>query len=145
MEKIIKFTNAFDKRNNDPKKDYGVHGVNIIFILKSNKGAVQFIIYTNWHLPNVQKEFDNKSPLSDMPYLFHQPIAADIGYHSYVPIYDGQTQITDKCEWLNNKPCYYDGSSLQAEKYFNILREGGDKKLWEAMCKFYEDIFDEKP
>lgn len=63
MEKIIKFAPAYDKRHSDPKKNYGVHGVELKFILKGEEGAVQFVIFTNWMLPNVQKEQDAK--LSD--------------------------------------------------------------------------------
>ena len=145
MIKKVKFIPAFDKRNTNPKKNYGIHGVDILFTLKSKKGVIQFLIYTNWQLPNVQKEFDNRPPDPKFPYLFHEPMAADIEYHSYKPIYEGQEPSTNSCSLLGGKPCYYDGNSMKAEEYFNILRTGGDKKLWEVLAERYKDIFGEKP
>ena len=43
FEKIVHAEPAFDKRNGDPKKNYGIHGVNLRFVLKSKLGAVQFL------------------------------------------------------------------------------------------------------
>jgi len=36
-------------------------------------------------------------------------------------------------------PCYYDGSSLGAQKVFDILVEKGDEGVWEYMEKYYEN------
>ena len=60
MEKIVKFYPAFDRRK-DPKGNYGIHGVDMRMILKGDKGAVQFVLYTNWHLPHVQEELNLKA------------------------------------------------------------------------------------
>jgi len=144
LEKIIKFYPAFDKRNASPSKNYGVHGVNLIMALKGDKGAVQFLLYTNWMLPHVTEEFLNKPVLDSIDVTCRfLPLPADIGYHSYKPIYEGQTPITNTCELLDGKPCYYDGSSLVAEKYYNILLEKGCDGVWEELENYYKDIFEE--
>jgi len=51
LERIIQFTPAYDKR---PK--YGIHGVNLRFLLKGPKGAIQFLLFTNWMTPKVREE-----------------------------------------------------------------------------------------
>jgi len=56
LTREIKFSPAYDKRDPDPSKNYGIHGVTITFLLKGEKGAVQFVLYTNWHLPHVDHE-----------------------------------------------------------------------------------------
>jgi hypothetical protein len=61
LERIIEFTPAFDKRDPNPKKNYGVHGVELRFVVKGEAGAVQFLIFTNWHLPHVQKAMVNRA------------------------------------------------------------------------------------
>ena len=66
---------------------------------------------------------------------------ADIGYHSPVPYYEGQEVIQQSCEYLNGKPCYYDGSSLNAVKYFDIMVREGSEALWKALEKYYDDVF----
>jgi len=142
-KRIIRFDPAFDKRHSDPKKDYGIHGVTLGFYLKGNEGTVQFVIYTNWQMPHVQKEFDAKMPDHKFPYMFHEPMAADLGYHSPHPMYKGQTKTSVKCEWLNDT-CYYDGSGVNAKRVFDILRERGDGGVWEELEKTYRHYFEKK-
>ena len=40
MERIIKFHQAYDKRHPNPSKNYGIHGVDLVFVLKGELGAV---------------------------------------------------------------------------------------------------------
>lgn len=129
----IEFSPAWDKRNPDPKKNYGVHGMEMKFILKGEKGAVQFVIYTNWHLPHVSKEFEKDKNAS----LFLKPLPADVGYHSYVPQYEGQEKISDNCPYLEGKPCYYDGSGLKAMTLFDLFVELGEEAMWSELEEFY--------
>lgn len=139
-EQRIEFSPAFDKRDSDPKKNYGIHGVTLTFYLIGEEGAVQFVVYTNWHLPHVEKEFDAKPMESYDPCLLYKPMAADLGYHSKRPIYDGQEPMTDECHLLGGK-CYYDGSSLNADPVFDRLRSEGSVGVWSALEEFYADIF----
>ncbi len=143
FEKIISFRPAYDKRDPDPSKNYGIHGVDMRFIFRGDLGAIQFVLYTGWHLPHVQKDLLSRCRATPN-YCPINPLPADIGYHSPKPMFDGQGTMTDNCEWLDGKPCYYDGSGLNAEEYFQILVEKGDDGLWEAMEKYYNDTFKEK-
>jgi hypothetical protein len=56
LERITEFAPAFDKRDPDPKKNYGIHGVDLRMVLKGEEGAVQFVLFTGWMLPHVAKE-----------------------------------------------------------------------------------------
>lgn len=143
MEKIIKFYPAFDKRNPDPRKDYGIHGVSLRMVLKGNKGAVQFILYTNWQLPHVQEELNRKAIGNDERYIsaLLNPIPADLGYHSPVPIYEGQNVCSESCEYLDGKPCYYDGSGLNAESIYEVLLKEGSDGVWRELEDFYKNVF----
>lgn len=140
LQKSVEFIPAYDKRNLDPKKNYGIHGVSLRFVLKGEKGAVQFVVYTNWQLPHVQAEFDSE-PLNQFPYMFHKPMPADLGYHSYIPHYNGQTISRESCEYLDGEPCYYDGSGLNAEPVFDVLLKEGDKGVWRELTKYYTRTF----
>ncbi len=136
LEKILETVPAYDKRHKDPKKNYGIHGVELKFILKGRKGAVQFVISTGWHLPHVLKE-SSRGGLNTYVMPF------DLGYHSYKPLYDGQFK-TEKCSYLNNKPCYYDGSVLNAEEPYKILASQGINALWKYLEKYYNSVFENK-
>lgn len=145
MEKFVKFEPAYDKRNSDPNKNYGIHGVNIRFILKGEHGAVQFLLYTNWQLPHVKKEhIANKvgKPMDKYELeAYFYPMATDLGYHSKVKFYDGQYESED-CEYTGGK-CYYDGSGLAAEDVFEKLLSGGDTAVWKEMEDYYVYKFGE--
>lgn len=138
FEKEIKFRPAFDRRNSDPNKNYGIHGVEMTFYLKGELGTIQFVVYTNWQLPHVQKESLSKC---DGSYCHLKPMATDIGYHSPVPQYEGQTLQSKSCSALDGKPCYYDGSSLNAEPIFEKLLSGGDDAVWAEMEEWYNNTF----
>ena len=145
MERIIKFDPAYDKRDPNPSKNYGIHGVNLTFVLKGDEGAVQFVVYTNWHLPHVTKEFLYKACVADDKVLYIEsmftPTPADRGYHSPHPMYDDQLQVTDSCECLDGKPCYYDGSGLAAENVYKRLVAEGDAAVWEELEAYYKQAF----
>ncbi len=186
LERIFEAIPAFDKRNKDPKKNYGIHGVELRFVVKGKKGAVQFVVFTGMHLPNVQEEQD--SPDGHTGYdgkiwCPRKPMAADIGFHSPKPLYEGQepmgmyrikidtkaqakydtlpenatieeqlealSKVSKKiknpklpiCPYLG-KPCYYDGSSLHAEKVFDeVFLPGGTEKLWPYLEDYYYETF----
>jgi len=130
----VEFTPAFDKRNTDPNKNYGIGSVNIRFLLRGPRGVVQFLILSGWYLPEVQSELGRGT--------FHDyPLAADLGYHSPVPMYEGQEPITDSCEYLDGRPCYYDGSSLAAKRVYERLLREGDAGVWSELEDYYTDRF----
>src|SRR5215467_3220628 len=87
LERIVTFEPAYDKRHPDPKKNYGIHGVTLRMVLKGPEGAVQFVLYTNWQLPHVTKEWEDRP---DSPQTLWKPLPADLGYHSPKPMYEGQ-------------------------------------------------------
>lgn len=109
----------------------------MLFVVKGKEGAVQFLLYTNWHLKHVRKEQDQKILVkamgaepraeitnirgailgdpeklgktitelekafgrisgeldqTDLNVTYH-PMPADLGYHSRVPMYEGQTPM----------------------------------------------------
>jgi len=133
FERITEWTPAFDKRGNDTKKDYGIHCMDLRFVLKGPKGAVQFLIFTSWYLPTIEK--------SEWPASMFKPIPADVGYHSPVPQYEGQGVIDTVCPYVEGGACYSDGSSLLADIVFDIFVEHGEEAMWQELEKEYGQIF----
>jgi len=148
FERIVEMSAAYDKRNEDPSKNYGIHGVDFRMVLKGPKGAVQFVIYTNWHLPHVQEEMDHKVLLDPSTVdISHHPMPADVGYHSPKPMWESEDwphkPATESCPYLDGKPCYYDGSTLYAEDVYKILLKKGSKGVWEELENCYREQFEE--
>jgi len=138
FQRVVEFRPAFDKRNADPHKNYGIHGVDMRMVLVGDRGAAQFVLYTGWHLPHVVSEFKASGrSLGD-------PLPADLGYHSREPRYEGQTAASESCEYLGGCPCYYDGSGLNAERVFDALRAEGGEAVWRELEDFYNQIFAEE-
>jgi hypothetical protein len=104
---------------------------------------VQFLIFTNWHLPHVQAEMDAK-PLAQeafLRYINHKPSPADLGYHSRRPMWPGHEPITQSCEHLDGCPCYYEGSGTAAEPIFQVLLEEGSDGVWRELKAYYRQTF----
>ena len=64
-----------------------------------------------------------------------------MGYHSPVPIYEGQNVCSELCEYLDGKPCYYDGSGLNAESIYEVLLKEGSDGVWRELKDFYKNVF----
>jgi hypothetical protein len=131
------WTPAFDKRDPDPKKNYGIHGVEIRFLVGNEDGVVQFLLFTNWMLKHVQEEHREQHGYS----CLMAPIPADLGYHSPTIQYEGQTSV-GPCPYLNGRECYYDGSGLNAERIYWLLVEGGDEAMWKELENYHAELFD---
>lgn len=144
----IRLSPAWDKRNADPGKDYGVHGVELQMYLRHARGTVQFVIYTGWMLPHVTDETTRRILLraharcltiADLR-VAYRPMPADRGYHSPVPQFEGQEPIGSDCEFTGGV-CYYDGSGLAAEKLYSLLVERGSAAVWEELEKYWNETF----
>ncbi len=141
MEKLITLSPAWNKTDPNSKKNYGIHGVELRMVLKGLLGAVQFVLFTNWYLP--EDQIKQRKYMSPDKYYLYEPMPADKGYHSPKKRYEGQTICQKKCEYLDGKPCYYDGSGLNAEPLYDILLKEGSEGVWKNLEQFYIDIFNE--
>jgi hypothetical protein len=142
-ERKIEFAPARDKRHPDPKQNYGIHGVEIRFLLGDQNGMIQFVIFTNWML-DCMMEFSGSFLMKPGPprgdYNWFPPMAADLGYHSPVPQHEGHEPLDHACPVLNGT-CYYDGSGLNANRVFHVLLNEGSDGVWREMEAEYERVF----
>ncbi len=136
FRKKVQVRPAFDKRHPDDGKNYGIHGGDLLFTLIGDKGAVTFLLYTNWHLPHVVEEFHCRPD-----HLICKPLPADIGYHSPHAMYEGQKPRHEACEYIG-VPCYQDGSASYADEFYQEMITKGTKGLWKKMKEYYESCFE---
>lgn len=139
LQRTITFKPAYDKTDPDPSKNCGIHGVELRMLLTGEHGVVQFLLYTNWHLPHVQRRLDMQLD-GDFSHLFCHPMPADLGYHSPVPMYEDHKEM-ENCSLLEH--CYYDGSSLVADDVYQILLNKGCTGVWAELEKYYHNMFGE--
>lgn len=138
MERIVSFTPAYEQ-GKIGDSDRGIGAMLIRFVLKGELGAVQLLLGTNWYTRSVQRNF------YDHPYPFFEiePKGWELGYHSPKPMHEGETPVDEACEWLDGKPCYYDGSSLAADPIRDRFLLEGDAAVWEELEQCYIDTFGE--
>ncbi len=141
LNKSLDIAPAWDRRHSDPRKNYGVSGVEMRFYLTGPEGAVQFLLHTNWQLPNVTREQEETSTTPEHVRALMRPCPMDLGYHSRVPMHEGHTPIGMACSVLGTDTCYYDGSNMMAKTAFNKLLTGGYKALDQYMLEFYNSTF----
>lgn len=139
FERLIEMLPAYDKRDPDPRKNYGVHGVTLTMTVRANHRAVQFTLYTKWYLSHVQAQFDANLPDRN-PLLFHKPLPAGVEYHSPEPLYEGHESYGNDCRYTGGI-CYHDGSSLAADDVFRVLLERGSDGVWEELERRWREKF----
>lgn len=149
LERNTVFYPAYDKRNTDPNKNYGICGASLLMTVKGERGAYQFKVSLPWYLPGslsrnsecYHRTMDDYGIPTAMPTvdLGLDPLPLDVGYHAYEPQYEDQPCMGE-CELLGTDKCYYDGSSLHAYKVFGILVEKGS----EGVFKYLEEIYCER-
>jgi len=140
FEKITNVRLPFDRRHTNDFKNYGIHGLDIWFILKGPKGATQYACTFDIYLPHVEKYDRPKWKAMEREKIR----GFDVGYHSLTPQYEGQTQ-TD-CTSLDGGKCYYDGSSLRAnswtETIFSTIGKPPEEVLWKMLEDEYMSRFE---
>lgn len=136
MKREVRFFPAYHKIHDDPNQNYGVHGVELHFILSGDQGAVIFRIFTRWMLPQTYEYWDQlgigprqkDSECSDAGVLFH----------SVKPSYEGHEPSEDCCPYLG-KPCYQDIGYLMSREPRDLLVSKGDEAVWEWMERTYRE------
>lgn len=132
---------------------HGMHGANMRFLLKGAFGTVDFVVYTNWYAKDTVERIENDKKrwvprgsgsfdVGHLASLFFGPMPADLGYHA-LDVSESRKewmQPRDNCPYLDGKPCYYDGSGLNAEPVFELLVTQGSEAVWDYLHDYYVDV-----
>lgn len=132
---------AYDKRSPEPSKNYGIHGMDLIFSVKRESIAVTWRLFSNWHLPHVRKEAEEKWSR----FMLLADGLGSIDYHSPTPAYPDHYKI-EKCEYTNGV-CYGDGSGLASYKLFDKMLLAPEeiwKTLEEWLVRMEGEVEEEK-
>lgn len=134
FERIVTMRPAFHRVHDDPKKNYGVGGVYLRMVLRGPLGATQFLLLTDWYLPETLEWWKARG----LSRGNRGPTPVDKGYHWSTPQYEGQ-EARD-CDLLPGGKCYYDGSGLNAEGVYQRLLKEGSEGVWRELEEFYHEM-----
>ena len=136
-EHIVSFSSGFVcerwKANHNDPKSHGRGCVGILFLVRNKVGAVQFCLLSGWYA-DWEEEMYGRG---------RGPTPSDLGYHSPIQMFKWQAQMSKECRWLDGGPCYYDASTLNAKRPFNILINQGESALWAFLREYHRQIFEE--
>lgn len=133
LERKITFRPAFDKRNTDPKKNYGIHCMDIVLSVSGEAGTVSLVVFSGMYLPHVMEELEIRR--SD--YNIFRWIGADLGYHWKTKRSEYE-YTNEHCEFTGGV-CHYSGSSLAAEELAILLVSEGENAVFEALTQRYNE------
>lgn len=144
LKREIIIHSAYDRRNEDPSKDYGIGACRIFFVVSGKKGAITVNFGTNWYLPSTVTEYKQvgvRGRIVDLekessPITFY---SWDI--HSKKKMYLGQKKMK-ACEFVKGG-CYCDGSCSKSEQYLTLLLQNGSNAVLDQLEKDYKDYFGE--
>lgn len=131
FERRMYLTAAWDRRDPDPRKNYGVHGVDLHFALIGPLGAVSWRLMTPWVLPQVAEWW------ATLPApVLYTPTADGVYWHRQV----------DGLETAGAQPCNFFGACV-AEQIGSISREDvlealiaqGDAGVWAVLERTYHE------
>lgn len=142
FERIVKFSPAFDKRHDDPSKNYGIGGVRIYFQLKGPKGGTSWGILTPMYLPHVREEWKDKDPNTLL--TLGKGMGTEISYHSLEPRFEGQTKFERPCDLTGQDFCYCDSGFIAGEDLFQKFLVEGDAAVWEELEAWYWESVEPK-
>lgn len=71
----------------------------------------------------------------------HYPSAWDLGHHAKIAQHEYQHE-SSSCELIGGI-CYYDGSSLAADRYLEALQSGGKDLVWSMLDDFLREFMQE--
>lgn len=135
FKREISFKPAFDKRNSDPKKDCGIHGVEMFWTLTGPLGAIALTIFTGWMLDHIEDEMEARTH-SGVGFRITRPSAAGVSYHSPKPMYEDQQPSSTPCDLIGCN-CYSDTSFTGGDEPFRILKEQGSDAVWKWLENYY--------
>lgn len=133
MERMIKISPAYDKRNETP--NYGQHGLEFHFVTRDAAGALAFSIHTGWYI-----EAMKRAQIGDSGTFREHPTSqyCRCSFHAFATLENSIDEWpTEHCGWLDDAPCQshepFDGIGREiGELFFALLTKPLDE-FWQLM------------
>jgi len=151
---VIKFTNQVVFTPAYNKVGYGIHPVEIKFLVSKPNKIVILSLYTDWYLADDQHRLNAQSFKGRNVHNRWSggrdgngtaPWATDLGYHSAKPVHSWQEDSeASECQYTSTGSCHYDGSSINGDGARDVLLEQGDEGVWKYLEEYWNAVFQEE-
>lgn len=126
LERTIEILPGYDRR---PSVE-GMHGAEIVFILRGLKGAVTFACFSDWLPKTTQEGLMHGVERSRVIGIQPQPL--EYAYHAPAPSETVRRTRHTNCPYLNGE-CWTELSKGTAEYIRDILLQGGSEAVWQEL------------
>lgn len=134
-EQLVTCTPAFEARDPDPSKDYGIGGVQISFAERRGDLVIECSFFTDWYLPETQEKL-SRQPRG----TYYKPIPLCNGIYWHYPKKTNEYQYEQKECILSGGSCYGEaGSALYAEKITERLLREGAAGVWAEIDQAFKE------
>lgn len=114
-------------------KNHGIHALEFEWSVSRSNFAIVWRLFTDWWSQDLRENWLSRFGKSDLP-----DGLGDLGYHSPVPMYEGQWS-TEGCVHTGGGRCYYDGSVMQSSEMFE-LPVNDPAELWPELERRLEGL-----
>lgn len=132
QHKVI-FRPSYDSRN----EDYGIHNMEITFMVIGPAGAVEWDIGSNWYVKTAREYLEKFLPER----VEYAPKPYALSYHSPSALYEGQTPAFSNCKFIGGVPCYCDSHFSAAGLLVEPFLAQGEDYLWPKLEAYYRFTF----
>lgn len=129
FERLVSFEPAFERRHANPAQDYGIGSVTLRFVLRGEHGAVDWLLFTNWYLPETRANLGDEFPTPGPQVLTYHSLREE----------DGPYQ--GPCAYLDGRTCYMSTQYYAADSVLERLLREGDAGVWAALADAYMKQF----
>ncbi len=132
MKRLKQLIPGYDKRHEDPTKNYGIHCSEIRYAVIGRNGAVEYTEYTG-----VFPESTGQPP--------SKAFGAHVSFHAHRPWYKRQYGPMKNTCHLLHKQCWCDTGYIVADLVFragiNAGEAGKDEAIYAELEKLFADQF----
>jgi hypothetical protein len=136
LEHKVFFSPAFDKRDPNPSKNYGIGSVRIHFFVKGEKGGIEWTVSTGMFLKKTHAEWLINFPKSEEG----DGIGHEIAYHAKKKQHEGQEKHNGDCTLTDLPYCYNDAGFCAGGELYEKFVEQGEEIVWKTLEEWHREL-----
>lgn len=143
-ERVIRFFPAFH-RCTDPKGNFGIGAVKMLWILRVGDSAMTWDTFTGWGLPD--EAFHAAAPGCEHPrhqesWPSSDPNGGAVDWHTPFPQYEDHELAQESCPVTGTR-CYLGTGYLLGSELFDLLCVEGDDAVWRRLRSLLDETIRE--
>lgn len=137
LERAVQFVPGRDGPSVEDGHYYAVTDLQIRWLLRGPRGVAQFVLGTDW-LPTTAAAAYART--GRIPATLWAATPQDLGSHTETPQGPWDRLLMPACPYLDSRPCFYEGSTVDAEAVYAAFTTEGEPAIWRALMAKYQTL-----